>query len=407
MKQSKDIKPTHNRLCAVCGGGRKKLIFEQRFFPLSQGALLAGYQIVSCLDCGFCFADDIPEQSVFDKYYREMSKYENKAYDRQESTYDLARHRYVFDFIKPYLNHQETRIFEIGCSTGTLLSLFKKDGYLNLSGLDPSPSCAETARRLHGIQIITSSLAELLLPENSVDFLIMVGVLEHIRDLTACLRQLWNMLAPAGQLCICVPNAALYQQGEDAPFQEFSIEHINFFGPISLQNLVSSHGFTKTRCHETLLQTNYCTFNPVILSIFQKELNKSTGFKLLFDFQTEEGLNTYIQKSIKFDSRVQSIIENIALEGKPIIVWGAGTHTLRLLANTSLAHTNIVAFVDANPNYHGKKLMNIPIISPFELKDYAPSYPILISSRGFQEEISKTIKNNLNLNNDIIVLYDL
>jgi predicted SAM-dependent methyltransferase len=42
---------------------------------------------------------------------------------------------------------------------------------------------------------------------------------------------IYDILAPTGKIYIAVPDASQYINGEDAPFQEFSIEHINFFGP--------------------------------------------------------------------------------------------------------------------------------------------------------------------------------
>ena len=65
-----------HRACPVCGGGNSKLLFEQHFEQLSGAQLLDGYSIVVCRDCGVAFADRIPEQAVFDDYYREFSKYE-------------------------------------------------------------------------------------------------------------------------------------------------------------------------------------------------------------------------------------------------------------------------------------------------------------------------------------------
>jgi len=49
-------------------------LFQQRFSVLSTGSLMDGYDVVICQECGFCFADNIPEQAAFDLYYREMSK---------------------------------------------------------------------------------------------------------------------------------------------------------------------------------------------------------------------------------------------------------------------------------------------------------------------------------------------
>ena len=133
------------RSCAVCGSIRKLPIFGQSFGAISSGCLLTGYEVVACADCGFCFADGIPEQVVFDEYYAEMSKYEHQESGGHESTYDLARFRQMTAFIEPLLPGPDTRILEIGCATGRLLALLKDHGFTRVTGVDPSPSCAATA----------------------------------------------------------------------------------------------------------------------------------------------------------------------------------------------------------------------------------------------------------------------
>jgi FlaA1/EpsC-like NDP-sugar epimerase len=86
-----------------------------------------------------------------------------------------------------------------------------------------------------------------------------------------------------------------------------------------------------------------------------------------------------------------------------IIIWGVGTHTLRLLETSRLGRANIVAFVDSNPRYQLKQLNGIPIIAPADLKSRPE--PILISSRVFQREIEQQIREDLRLSNQIVKLY--
>src|ERR1700682_1702114 len=69
------------RECPVCGGSRSKVLFQQRFEQLYVASTLDGYDVVICEDCGTGFADDIPPQSVFDDYYRDMSKYDDGKQD--------------------------------------------------------------------------------------------------------------------------------------------------------------------------------------------------------------------------------------------------------------------------------------------------------------------------------------
>ena len=233
------------RTCAVCEDDNTHLLYSQKFSSYSNSGLLTGYDVVACHSCGFCFADNIPDQKVFDVYYREMSKYEAGDRDSKPTEYDLAKFEVMAATIESHLQDKKTRIVEIGCANGHLLSLLKKRGFINILGVDPSPACAKAAFQLYEIPVLTNTLSDIKIAENSMGFLILSGVLEHIRDLDFVMKTLNNMLSNGGGIYIVVPDASLYAYGEDAPFQEFSTEHINFFGPTSLTNLMRKYGFFK------------------------------------------------------------------------------------------------------------------------------------------------------------------
>ncbi len=391
------------RSCAVCGSEKKRLLFQQHFSSLSSGSLLEGYDVVACQDCGFCFADQIPEQAAFDVYYQQMSKYEYQNQGRQESEYDVARFQAIASVLKPFMPNRQTRILEIGCATGHLLSLLKQSGYENVLGIDPSPACAEVANKLYGVRVMTNTLSYAVVDDQSVEFMILAGVFEHVRDLGTVLPRLEQMLSADGQMYVAVPDASRYAEGEDAPFQEFSVEHINFFGPTSLANLMRANGFSQILCQQSLMEANHRTITPVIHAIFKKDASHPSSSRAILDTQTEPGLTIYINQSRQVDAQIHAIINDIAASGRPIIVWGTGAHTLRLLATSRLAQAKISAFVDSNSRYQGKSLNGIPIIAPADLRDRIE--PILISSRVFQQEIERQIRDDLRYSNEIIKLY--
>jgi len=391
------------RACAVCGGTATKHLFRQMFSAMSDSSLLQGYDVVVCQACGFGFADYIPEQSDLDLYYRNMSKYENPSRGGQESPYDLARFQAIAAIITLHLTDWRTRILEIGCATGRLLALLKERGYPNVAGIDPSPTCAAIARNLYGIQVLPQTLSNAVVASQSIDFIILIGVLEHVRDLDTALRRIWTMLSRDGQIIVSVPDASRYAEGEDAPYQEFSLEHINFFGPTSLTNLLSANGFSLVSCEQSLVQSNYRTTTPVIHAVYQKRPLAESKLAQR-DTQTEAGLLAYICQSRESDQRIQQKIADVVERGIPIIVWGVGTHTQRLLATSRLAHANIRAFVDSNLNYQGKQLNGIQILAPADLCDR--SEPILVSSRVFQSEIVRQIRDELKLENKVLTLYE-
>lgn len=390
------------RSCAICGSARKLSIFKQAFSSMSSGSLLTGYDVVTCADCGFCFADGIPKQEVFDEYYAKMSKYEHQDSGGHESTYDLMRFWQMAKFIEPLLPGSDTRILEVGCATGGLLALLKNHGFTHVMGIDPSPSCAATAERLYRIHVTPAKISAIPFAAGTADFIVLAGVLEHIRNLASSLDELVRLLSPTGQLYICVPDASRFAQGEDAPFQEFSVEHINFFGPASLMNLMHSRGLLELACRQEMMEVNFRTTTPVIHIAFQASTVQTP---LVVDSETASGLHAYVAQSQKEDSRIHQIISAIAANGESVLVWGTGMHTLRLMQTSQLKNTKIVAFIDSNPHYQGKNINDIPIIAPSHVCDHTE--PIVISSRVYQEEIAHEICEDLKLPNRLIRLYDM
>jgi len=398
-----NIQSFETRACEICGGYQNTLLYKQVFSQISLGgSLLSGYDVVVCDTCGFCFADGIPKLEIFDVYYRDMSKYEKRERGDNESTYEKARFQLMADLILEKLESHHTRIFEVGCANGQLLALLKNAGYANVFGIEPSPVSAEIARERYGISVSADTLSSMDMNQVPFDFLILAGVLEHVRDLNPSLQQLKKLLSPDGHIFITVPDASRYAEGEDAPFQEFSLEHINFFGPDSLTNLLRANGFIKESIQADMIESNFRTTTPVIHGLF-KNSHLVPSSSLSRDLQTETGLKTYIEQSAKGNLKIQDNINSLVNKDQPIIVWGTGAHTLRLLATSRLGEAKIKAFVDSNPRYQGKSLNNVPIISPHALKGMTET--IMISSRIYQEEIANQIRNDLKLGNGLVKLY--
>ncbi|WP_190233961.1 class I SAM-dependent methyltransferase [Nostoc sp. 'Peltigera membranacea cyanobiont' 213] len=369
---------------------------------MSDSSLLTGYDVIVCQDCGLGFADNIPEQTEFDIYYQEMSKYEYQDSGGKESEFDLMRFQIYLNTIKPYLPSTKSSILDVGCATGRLLSLFKESGYENIQGLDPSPVCCEVAAKLYGILVQTGNLWDVEIPEKSFDCIILSGVLEHIRDLDRALSILGNMLSDDGILFIDVPDASRFSMYSDAPFQQFSMEHINFFSPISLSNLVKHFGFFELLSLQESYPQSANTVSTSVMGIYKKIENLAPIY-IVRDQVTQLDLTTYIKQSQKIEECIHQIINDVVDKGSPIFVWGTGTHTLRLMETSRLSQAKILAFIDSNHRYQGKKLFDIPIIAPDDIKN--KHEPILISSRVFQESIKIQIRDILKLENDLILLY--
>lgn len=402
MKQSVSSS-LDRRPCPVCGSSRSRLLHSQAFEQLSEIHLLDGYDVVVCQDCGAGFADRIPPQATFDAYYRDLSKYEYEYRGGQGTEYEDRRFQEAAKTIIPHIANRQSRILEIGCATGHLLSVLKEQGYENVSGVDPSPGCAKAAWGVYRIPVQAHTILDIPRPDQPFDILLLLGVMEHIRDLDPAIDKIRELLAPRGRVYLAVPDAAHFDCNQDAPFQEFSLEHLNFFSASSLTNLMQTRGFRFVSGGRFLLEQSRGTSCASIYGVFENaEFEKKSWVR---DEDTERGLAAYIRKSNEAEARVRQTIDDIATSGRPILVWGTGAHTQRLLAMSSLDKVNIAAFVDSNPKYQGQHLHGVSILKPECLA--ARTEPILISSYAAQHEIAEQIREKLQLSNELILLYDL
>jgi SAM-dependent methyltransferase len=151
----------HTRLCPICGCGHSEHLFRQRFHAISGAGLLDGYDVVECTQCGFGYADNIPDQEAFDAYYRDLSKYEYRDRGGESSEFDVSAFRFAADLIEDQIPSRSSLILDIGCATGGLLAVLKARGFSHVLGADPSPACAEAALRLHAIRVLTTPFSGL------------------------------------------------------------------------------------------------------------------------------------------------------------------------------------------------------------------------------------------------------
>ncbi len=392
------------RDCPACGNSDRHILFRQFFAAVEQATPVTGYGVAVCDNCGCGYAEGIPGQRAFDQYYRDMSKYEYHQREGAESEYDQRRLAVIADIIAPHVPRDDARILDVGCATGRLLANLRERGLANVTGLDPSPACAAAADKLYGIPVHTKTLAELGATDERFDLVILVGVLEHLRDLDEAFVHLRAILNPGGLLYFEVPDATAFADWKNAPYQDFSTEHINFFAPVSLENTLRHRGFTKVYLEQNHREQAYKTVMSNVSAMFRME-SSAAPLPLTFDRDTGKGLERYIAMCRTEDETLRAKIDAIAESQRPVLVWGVGTHTTRLMATSRLDDANIVAFVESNARYHGKTLHGRPIIGPHQLAQHAE--PVLISSRVFQHEIAAQIRDDLHRPNELILLYEV
>jgi SAM-dependent methyltransferase len=396
--------PYHARVCPICGSAERRVVFHQEFAAVDHATPVTGYDVAVCVRCGASYADGVPDQSVFDAYYRDMSKYEYAQRAGAESEYDSRRLALIAGLVTAHIESPAARILDVGCASGRLLANIRERGYPNVTGLDPSPACASAAARLYGVDVRTMTLGEIAANAERFDVIIMVGVLEHLRDLDRAFEDLSKILPPRGLLYVEVPDVTAFADWPNAPYQDFSTEHINFFSPVSLSNLMQRHAFSRVFLERNHRDQSYKTVMSNISAVYRRETGTSPA-GMQFDRDTAAGLERYLLQCAEDDRRLRSAIDAVVDGKRPILVWGVGTHTARLIATSRLAQADIVAFIESNSRYQGRTLHGRPILAPEALKDHHE--PVLISSRVFEKEIAEQIREGLGCSNELILLYNV
>lgn len=288
----------------------------------------------------------------------------------------------------------------MGCANGGLLRSLKQLGYRNLLGIDPSSVCNRHVNNL-GIDCIEGDIFSAAFRQlsKSFDCIILTHVLEHIYDLSTAVNVLSSKLNKNGVLYIEVPDASRYADYYMVPYYYIDCEHINHFDNYSLSNLITSKGFTQLDTMNISFKVNEAKSYPAVISIFKKASHFiSSSFRLKDN--SKRSFLKFIEQSKNNDEN-DKVIHYLVKNQEPVILWGAGQFTLRLLANSELGKCNIQGFIDSDSNKQGKVLAGFTIKSPDVIR--FTKHNVVICSALHSNEIVETI-NSLNSSLSVYIM---
>jgi SAM-dependent methyltransferase len=389
------------RNCDICGSTASELVYAQRFASFDDFSALSGYDVVTCRGCGFAYANRLPDLTTLERYYRELSKYEQHETGGRVAPWAEIRDRAIVEEISAILPDRSARILDVGCATGHLLATFRDAGFEDVTGLDPSQRCVELARDLYGIRVLNMPISQMHASPERFDLILVSAVLEHLRDLTVNVRALTSMLAEGGSIWFEVPDAGRFSSFVNSPFHQFSLEHINFFTARSLTALLRTAGLEPIAVWEAI-RTVRSFDEPGLNAIFSKVATKSSPIPAP---ERQHDLPAYVGACEAIEQRILANVAPLAEQHVPIVLWGTGSLTLHLLTQAPFSDLNVTAFVDSNVNYHGKHIGGVPVIAPAQMRDRAE--PILVVSHASAREIATDIRERHGLGNPILEPFGL
>ena len=133
-----------------------------------------------------------------------------KCYEDADLTYKNPFHlqykkmKLVLKYVRP-----GNALIDIGCGTGEFL--FKlRDHFNTLIGIDISPHAIEFTKKRVGedknVILHQGELASFRFPDEYFNVCLCLDVLEHVRDLSSLLQEIYRILQAGGEIIVTVPN---------------------------------------------------------------------------------------------------------------------------------------------------------------------------------------------------------
>lgn len=98
----------------------------------------------------------------------------------------------------------EHRVLDVGCGNGAMLAGLRKDGFKNLTGVDPY---MRTEVRNEGFVLLRKELRDI---DGQFDSITLHHSFEHMPNPFEALQEIHRLLDPAGVAVICTPVAGCY-----------------------------------------------------------------------------------------------------------------------------------------------------------------------------------------------------
>lgn len=154
--------------------------------------------------------DKVPGYNRYWKYLRVIKKFPKPLEyltETSEAYWGIKEALSVYE-----KNKKQVKILDIGSGLGYLTYSLIKKGY-DATGLDISQTAVDKAKVAFGDHYICAELSEYAQSnEGSIDVVILIEVIEHIKDPLTFISSVKRLLKPGGMAIVTTPNKSLFPE---------------------------------------------------------------------------------------------------------------------------------------------------------------------------------------------------
>ncbi|MBE7437238.1 MAG: class I SAM-dependent methyltransferase [Spirochaetales bacterium] len=222
--------------CLLCGEGDSRLYAD--FDP---------YQVRLCLHCDFLYLSPrLKEEQMLKAYASDYFEGGGHGYDdySEQALAQIATHRYFLKQLKRHYSLQG-RLLEPGCGYGYFLTA-ARSYFSYQEGLDYSATALSVAAE-SADKVVLGGLGEA--SGEKFNWIFAHQVIEHIYNPNSFLQSVHSLLLPGGHVVLTTPRArGFWHTLMGRHWSSYKVpEHVAFFTPHHLKNLLERAGFFAVR----------------------------------------------------------------------------------------------------------------------------------------------------------------
>jgi SAM-dependent methyltransferase len=160
--------------------------------------------------------------------------------DLDIENYWFRRHEVVYRRLAPRCAGRD--VLEAGCGEGYGADLIARVARRVVAVDYDEAAVAHVRSRYPAVDVVHANLAELPLPDASVDVVVNFQVIEHLWDQAQFVAECARVLRPSGLLMVSTPNRITFSPGRDTPINPFHTRELN---TDELTELLVGAGFTE------------------------------------------------------------------------------------------------------------------------------------------------------------------
>ncbi len=376
--------------CPACGDAETRSFLRIGDVPANSCIQLYSREQALCyprgsLDLGLCPGCGYLWNQAFDPA---LAEYSGRYEETQgcSPTFNAFHRDLAERLIRRFDLHGKT-IVEIGCGKGEFLALLSELGNNRGIGIDPGSDPA----RLQGQAVNRVTL----LPEFydrrhrrlRCDLLCCKMTLEHIHRPAELLATIRDNLQGDGEIPVffMVPDAGRIIR--DCAFEDLYYEHCAYYTPGALCRLFRSQGFSVLE-----LGTEY---GGQYLTLYARLADEAAVTAV--DCPDEQswlpaGIDRFRERYARIQRDWQRRLGQWREEGRPVVVWGAGSKSLAFIQALGTAD-GIACLVDINPRRQGtfQAGTGLPIVAPEYLMRLRPAVVIAMNP-VYRQEIAEALR---------------